>query len=119
MKKILLSLIALCGFAAAQADSAPAFPGGEAALNDYIAANLKYPATAMRNGIEGVVNVEFMVQPDGSIGTIKIQRMVDPDLEQEAIRLVKNMPAWPPAEKGGAAVAEPVVVPVNFTLPEE
>lgn len=104
---------------AAAADSTPAFPGGQEALEQYIAANIKYPKTAADNGIEGVVGVAFTVKSDGSIGTIKISRMVDPDLEQEAIRLVKNMPTWTPAEKGGVAVDETVTLPIKFTLPSD
>ncbi len=105
--------------ATALADTAPTFPGGEAAVETYIAENMKYPAAAKDNGIEGVVNVEFIVNADGSIGQIKIVRMLDPDLEQEAIRLVKNMPKWTPAEKGGAPVAQSVTLPIQFTLPDE
>lgn len=103
----------------AMADSAPAYPGGDAALKSYFSENMKYPAVAKDNGIEGVVTVEFVVNADGSIGQIKIARMLDPDLEQEAIRLVKTMPKWTPAEKGGAPVAQSVTLPVEFTLPDE
>lgn len=117
MKRLMLSLIAgaaLCGSAVA-ADT-PQFPGGKEALDNYISSNVKYPATAKENGIEGVVNVTFTVQPDGSIGSIKIVRMVDPDLEQEAIRVVKSMPAWEPAEKDGTPVAAGASVAIPFTL---
>ena len=103
---------------AAKADAEPQFPGGAEALGKYVAENLTYPAAAIDNGIEGTVNVQFMVLKDGSIGTIKIVRMIDPDLEQEAIRLVKKMPAWTPAEKGGVAIDAPVVLPIKFSLPE-
>ena len=119
MKKILMSMaigfgVTLCAFA----DSAPSFPGGEAAMEEYISANMKYPATARDNGIEGVVALETTVKTDGSIGQIKIVRMLDPDLEQEAIRLVKTMPAWTPAEAGGRPVEQKVIIPVKFVLPE-
>ncbi len=66
--------------------------------------------------MEASVNVGFIVQTDGSIGSIKIIRMVDPDLEQEAIRLVKNMPAWTPADKDGTPVDAPAEVAVPFVL---
>ena len=94
----------------------PTFPGGDEALNAYIAQNLKYPPTAKENGIEGVVNVSFTVNPDGSIGSIKIVRMVDPDLEQEAIRLVKNMPAWTPADSNGQPVPAQATVAIPFSM---
>lgn len=120
MKRGLMTLLLGIGLSmAAMADSAPAYPGGETALETYIRENMKYPKPAQDNGIEGVVTVEFTVKTDGSIGQIKIVRMLDPDLEQEAIRLVKQMPAWTPAEKGGQAVDQTVTLPVKFTLPDE
>ena len=117
MKKTILVAAALATAIAASA-SEPSFPGGTTALNEYLVANMQYPPSAERNGIEGVVTVECAIKPDGSIGTIKIVRMIDPDLEQEAIRLVKNMPAWTPAEQNGTAVEATVTIPVTFTLPE-
>ncbi len=102
--------------AALMAADVPAYPGGDQALQEYISANLQYPETARSNGIEGVVNVSFTVNADGSIGSIKIVRMVDPDLEQEAIRLVKSMPKWTPAEKNGQVVPAEATIAVNFAL---
>lgn len=119
MKKILFTLIALFGITATvMADSLPAYPGGEEALQNYLTTNMKYPATACDNGIEGVVNLECTIRTDGTVGPIRIVRMIDPDLEQEAIRLVKEMPAWTPAEKGGEPVETTVTIPVSFVLPE-
>lgn len=105
------------GFAiSAVALTPPSFPGGEAAMEEYIATNMKYPATAKENGVEGVVGVTFVVKVDGSIGNIKIKRMVDPDLESEAVRLVKGMPAWTPANDNGVAVEQPADINISFTL---
>lgn len=117
MKKIFLTagLLALSSFGL-RAGENPEFPGGETALNKYISDNVKYPSAAQEAGIEGVVTVQFLVHTDGSLGTIKIVRMVDPDLEQEAIRVVKGMPAWIPAEKNGAPVEAPAQVNVPFVL---
>lgn len=120
MKKTLLPLLLGASVSlSAFADSVAQFPGGEDAMNSFIAENLKYPATAKRNGIEGVVNLSLQVKADGSIGSIKIVRMIDPDLEQEAIRLVKTMPAWTPADQGGRPVDSEALVSITFTLPEE
>lgn len=117
MKKLLLTLIAALGVSAGAMALTPAsFPGGEAAKNDYITKNLKYPATAKDNGIEGVVSVAFTVKADGSIGNIKIKRMVDPDLESEAIRLVKQMPKWTPANDNGTPVESTAEVNISFSL---
>lgn len=122
MKRFLLGILAAFGIlfpglSARAADSAPQFPGGEKALTAFISENLKYPQMAEENGIEGVVDVAFIVKSDGSISTIKIVRMIDPDLEQEAVRLVKIMPAWIPARANGAAVDAPASVQIPFTLP--
>lgn len=101
---------------AAYAGTQPEYPGGKAALDNYLSSNMKYPARAAENGIEGIVDVAFIVKTDGSIGSIKIVRMVDPDLESEAIRLVKGMPAWIPAEQNGQPVDAQTQVEVNFVL---
>ena len=118
-KKMLALAAGLLFSGMAFAGPAPVYPGGEDALNQYLATNLKYPASAKANGIEGVVDVAFTVKADGSIGAIKIVRMVDPDLEQEAIRLVKGMPAWTPADKNGQPVDAQTQVQITFTLPQE
>lgn len=117
MKKIFSLAAGLLFAATAFAGATPEFPGGKDALNNYLTTNMKYPQSAIDNGIEGVVDVAFVVKPDGSIGNIKIVRMVDPDLEAEAIRLVKSMPAWVPADKNGAPTEAQTQVQVNFVLP--
>lgn len=118
MKKIMLAMAGLLLAGAAYAGPKPQYPGGEAALKNYLTSNLKYPQTAIDNGIEGVVDVAFVVKADGSIGAIKIVRMVDPDLETEAIRLVKGMPAWIPADQNGTPVDAQTQVEVEFNLPQ-
>ncbi len=117
MKRFLLTIISALGLSAAAMAITPAsFPGGEAAEKEYIAANLKYPQAAKDNGIEGVVSVVFTVKADGSIGNIKIKRMIDPDLESEAIRLVKQMPAWTPANDNGTPVESTAETDISFSL---
>lgn len=117
MKKFLLTLAAVFGLSLGAFALTPAsFPGGEEAQEQYILVNLKYPQAAKENGIEGVVAVLFTVKVDGSIGNIKIKRMVDPDLENEAIRLVKQMPNWEPAMDNGTPVESTAEVDVPFTL---
>ncbi|MBD5284607.1 MAG: TonB family protein [Bacteroides sp.] len=116
MKKKLLTLIASVAIGiSAFAAATPQFPGGKEALDNYITTNLKYPERPLNQGIEGVVKVEFTVNTDGSIGSIKIVRLVDPDLEAEAIRLVKSMPAWIPADQGPATAT----VEIPFLIPNE
>ena len=117
-RKIIAVAAGLLFTGMAFAGPAPEYPGGKDAMNQYISSNLKYPDAAKANGIEGVVDVAFTVKADGSIGAIKIVRMVDPDLEQEAIRLVKGMPAWTPADQNGQPVDAQTQVQITFTLPQ-
>lgn len=125
MKKLLsiIASLAMTGTVmaqTAQSDTIPAsFPGGEKALATYINGNLSYPQPSINNGIEGVVQVKFLVKADGSINNPSIVRLVDPDLEAEALRLVKGMPAWNPATVGGNPVDSESSVQVTFTLPGE
>lgn len=118
MKKlfgILLGLIGLAVSASAQ-DVATKYPGGQEALDKFISETLVYPAPAMKNSVEGTVYVTFVVKPDGSLDNIKIKRMVDPDLEAEAIRIVKKMPKWEPATRDGVAITSTYSLPIRFRL---
>ena len=121
MKKTLtlIASLAIAATAMAQTDTIPAaYPGGEKALTAYLQKNLKYPQPSLNNGIEGVVTVKFTVKTDGALDNFSIVRLVDPDLEAEAVRLVKGMPAWTPATVGGTPVDSESNVEVVFTLPE-
>jgi TonB family protein len=95
----------------------PAFKGGDAALMDYIAKNTKYPETAKTKGIQGKVIVRFAVETDGSVDKVSILKGVDPELDQEAFRVVSSLPAFEkPGVKDGKDVAVWYMVPINFTL---
>lgn len=124
MKKIALFIISAVASLSMMAQSAPtdtikaSYPGGATALKEYIDANRKYPATALRNGIEGVVGVRFIVKTDGSRDKLSIIRLVDPDLEAEAMRIVNAMPAWLPATLNGKPIDSETEVQVAFELPE-
>jgi protein TonB len=89
----------------------PEFPGGITALLTYVGTNLKYPADAQINNIQGKVILKFVVNPDGSVDRIEILRSVDPLLDNEAIRVVKTLPKFRPGKQDG------VPVPVWFLLP--
>ena len=94
----------------------PDFPGGQSALMEYLAKNIKYPATAHENGKQGRVIVSFVVKKDGSISDTKIERGVDPYLDKEAERVITAMPNWKPGKQRGQAVNVRFTVPVTFRL---
>ncbi|MCM1532735.1 MAG: energy transducer TonB [Ruminococcus flavefaciens] len=94
----------------------PAFPGGDAELMKYLSKNLTYPTLAAENGIQGTVVVQFVVLKDGSIGEAKILRSRDPDLDKEAVRVVKGLPKFIPGRMNGQAVNVWFTLPVRFKL---
>ncbi|MBR4468818.1 MAG: energy transducer TonB [Bacteroidales bacterium] len=94
----------------------PAFPGGEAKLMEYVAKNVKYPQIARETGVQGRVYVNFVVEPDGSVSNVSVLRGIGGGCDEEAIRVVKNMPKWKPGKQRGKAVRVSYMLPVNFKL---
>lgn len=94
----------------------PEFPGGDAALHKYLATSVEYPVIAQENGIQGRVYVKFVINTDGSVTDVQIARGVDPSLDKEALRVVRNMPKWKPGKQRGKAVRVSYTVPINFVL---
>lgn len=93
------------------------FPGGQAAINEWLSNNLRYPEAAQENGIQGRVLVEVVIEKDGSISHPKIRKGVDKDLDREALRVVKSMPKWQPGKNNGVAVRSYYRLPVVFKMP--
>ncbi len=94
----------------------PQFPGGDAELLKYISSHIKYPTMAMENNIQGRVVVQFVVTKTGAIGEVKVVRSKDPDLDREAVRVVKSLPNFIPGKMNGQAVNVWYTLPVNFKL---
>lgn len=94
----------------------PEFPGGDRALIRYIQNNLNYPPEARRNQIQGRVDVEFVVQADGSVTNVRVVRGPAGILEAEAERVVKSMPKWKPGRQNNKAVPVYFSLPINFNL---
>ena len=94
----------------------PEYPGGMAAALEYIQKNMRYPETAKKNGTQGRVTVQFIVDKEGNVTEPKVIRAVDKDLDAEAIRLVGTMPKWKPGMQKGQAVAVKYTLPVMFRL---
>ncbi|HBC80295.1 MAG TPA: hypothetical protein DEO60_03310 [Bacteroidales bacterium] len=94
----------------------PMFPGGEQALLAYIGEHTQYPEVAKENNIQGKVIVRFCVTSKGGVDKVEILKGVDPELDKEAIRVVKTLPTFKPGKQGGKPVPVWYMVPINFTL---
>lgn len=94
----------------------PKFPGGDKALAKYLAENIRYPESAKKEGIEGKVYVEFIVEADGSLTNIRILRGLQADIDKETIRAVKGMPKWVVGKQAGKAVRVIYTLPVEYRL---
>ena len=94
----------------------PEFPGGTAALLEYLRKNIKYPAICRENNIKGRVLVTFIVNKDGAIVEPEVVKSVNPSLDKEALRVISQMPNWKPGSQRGKPVRVKYTVPVNFRL---
>lgn len=92
------------------------FPGGTAALVEFLNKNIKYPVKCEENGIQGRVICTFIVECDGSISNLKVAKSVHPALDKEAIRVLSQMPNWIPGMKDGQKVRVKYQMPVSFRL---
>lgn len=94
----------------------PQFPGGEEELMTFIKKNLRYPAIASENGIEGRVTIRFVVSKTGEVTNIEVLRGLDPSCDKEAIRVVKAMPKWIPGKQNGKTVQVYFTLPITFKM---
>lgn len=94
----------------------PSFKGGEKAMFSYIIKNINYNATAAEYGIEGVVYVRFIINKAGEVTQAEVVKGVHPLLDNEALRIIKNMPNWSAGVQNGEKVNVVMVLPINFTL---
>jgi len=94
----------------------PMFPGGDAALMKYLGDNIHYPPLAIENNVQGTVVVMFVVTKTGQVGEVKVARSKDPDLDKEAVRVVKSLPKFQPGKQNGNAVNVWFTLPVKFKL---
>lgn len=92
------------------------FPGGAAEMQKWINANVQYPQTAIEMNEQGRVYLSFVVEPDGSITNVQVERGVSPDLDKEAKRVVRKMPNWVSGEANGKKVRTRCRLPIIFTL---
>ena len=94
----------------------PEFPGGTDALFKFLSSNLKYPDDAKKEGIQGRVICQFVVNKDGSISDIQVLRSVYPSLDREAVRVISIMPRWEPGVQNGEKKRCKFKLPITFKL---
>ncbi|MCC7318633.1 MAG: energy transducer TonB, partial [Bacteroidales bacterium] len=112
-------------FADARADSdevftvvqeMPEYPGGTEAMMKFLADNIKYPAQAIRDSIQGRVYINFIVEKNGRISSAKVLRGIGGGCDEEAVRVVELMPSWIPGKQRGENVRVSFNIPIKFTL---
>ena len=96
----------------------PEFPGGHAAMMQWLGENIQYPAEAIAQGVQGTVLVQYIIERDGSISDARVVRAVNPYLDAEALRAVQAMPEWRPGKQDGETVRVRFTLPVQFRLQE-
>lgn len=114
--------MAQAGTSAEKTADLPEYPGGPSEMFKFLNENLQYPAAAKSAGAEGTVFVEFTVKEDGSLKNVKTLdkgQKTHPELNAEALRVVKAMPKWKPAVKEGKVVKTKFTLPLNFKLAPE
>lgn len=94
------------------------FVGGEAAFMNYVSANFEYPVRCQEKGINGNVQLRFVVEIDGRISTISVvkETKVCPEFTAEAIRILKKSPRWIPAQMKGKSVRSYYILPISLQL---
>ncbi len=94
----------------------PEFPGGRDELINYLSTSVNYPEEAKKKGIQGRVFLNFIVDYDGSIDSVKVLRGIGGGCDEEAIRVIAAMPNWKPGTQRGEAVRVSYNIPIKFTL---
>lgn len=92
------------------------YVGGEEARMKYLQENIKYPEMAKESGIQGTVHLKFVIEKDGSVSNVSVQRGIGGGCDEEAVRVVKKMPKWQPAKQRGRPVRVWFNMPIKFTL---
>jgi protein TonB len=94
----------------------PTFPGGDAEMMKYLGKNTKFPPLAKDAGIQGIVYVTFVVAKDGKIADVRVLRGIGGGCDEEALRVIKDMPRWKPGKQRGRPVRVQYNIPIRFIL---
>lgn len=97
-------------------ENQPQFPGGSEAMMKFLRNTIKYPEAAAKAGIKGRVIAQFIIAKDGTVTDPKIMRSVSPELDEEALRVIRAMPKWTPGTQNGKAVAVRYTIPITFSM---
>jgi len=97
-----------------EVDQRPQYPGGEPALYRFLSQQIRYPDLAARQRIEGSVLVRFVIEDDGKVAKAEIVNGIGMGCDEEALRVIKNMPHWIPGQKEGKTVPVYSSLAVNF-----
>lgn len=96
----------------------PTFKGGDPRVEfkRYIASKMVYPPEAAQNGVKGRVYVKFVVNNKGELTQAEIYKGIHPELDNEALRVIKSSPLWEPGIQSGMKVSVTYIFPINFVL---
>jgi protein TonB len=97
-------------------DTPPEFRGGNEARLKYLSKNMNYPKEARNSDIQGAIYLNFIIERDGSITNVKVIRGIGGGCDEEAARVVRNMPKWEPGLKNGKPVRVSFMMPIKFVL---
>lgn len=99
-----------------EVDEMPEFPGGEDGMHAYLKQHIRYPIEAKKERIEGMVYVSFFVDEEGIVRNVKIEQGIGGVCDEEALRVVRQMPLWTPGKLEGTPVKVQLEVPIRFRL---
>lgn len=97
----------------------PEFPGGISEMTSFISSNIKYPVEGEKNGVEGKVIGNFIVEKDGTFSELKVIKSLAPEFDNEVLRVIQLMPNWIPGKMNGRNVRVKMSIPINFVLPKK
>lgn len=99
-------------------ESPPMYPGGMASFYRFLGENIKYPLDALKENIEGSVLLSFIIEKDGAISDIKVDRKLGGGTDEEAVRVLKIAKRWNPGMQNGRPVRAQYNIPIKFTKPD-
>jgi TonB family protein len=97
-------------------DEIPLLPGGDKLLMNYISKNIRYPDAARDKGIQGNVVIKFFISSKGDVSGHEVYKSISPELDAEALRVLKTLTKFEPTRKNGKPVPSWYYVPISFAL---